>query len=273
MLRRAARTRLTATIAAIGSLAACGALVSGLLIGCGGSDNGGELLVLGAASLSMALTEYAESFAAETGATVRTSFAGSDQLATQIRQGAPADVFASADAELPAALHNEGLVGKPRVFATAKLVIAVPAESAIAGLSDLAESGVKLVLGDESVPVGAYTRAVLAELPVAEREGILANVRSAEPDVKSVVAKLAQGVADAGIVYNTDVASDSDLAAAGTKLRAIPLPDRLQPGIAFAVASVTDGDRPAPAAEEFIDGLVAGEGAEALRRAGFLPPP
>ena len=261
------------------------ALLALCLAGCGGTDEkgadgggggeGGGLLVLGAASLTTAVTEYAEAFADESGAEVRTSFAGSDGLATQIRQGAATDVFASADTEYPAQLHREGLVEEPVVFASNRLVIAVQADSTIGSLSDLAGPGIKLVIGDESVPVGAYARTVLEQLPAAEREGILANVRSEEPDVGSVIAKLVQGVADAAIVYNTDVAAASaatDVAAAGGDLQAIPLPDELQPGIAYAVAAVSASDSPELAAE-FIEGLIEGKGAAALRSAGFLPPP
>ena len=247
-----------------------------LLAGCGGGGGdagggegggGGELLVFGAASLDTAVSQYAEAFAARTGAKVRTSFAGSDQLATQIRQGAPADVFASADTEFPARLHGEGLVEEPRIFASNRLVIAVRSDSPIESLADLAEPGVKLVVGDPGVPVGAYTGAALDQLPAAERQAILANVRSEEPDVGSVLAKLIQQAADAVIVYSTDAT------AAGGGLRAIPLPDELQPEIAYAIAAVNDGPGPKQLAQEFIEGLIEGDGADSLRRAGFLPPP
>ncbi|HET7053442.1 MAG TPA: molybdate ABC transporter substrate-binding protein [Solirubrobacterales bacterium] len=237
-----------------------------LLGGCGGDSDGdgagGRLVVLGASSLAGAVGEYAESFPA---AGVKPSFAGSDQLAAQIQQGVKADVFASADTEYPAELHEEGLVEKPRVFAANELVIAVPEGSDVAKLSDLAKPGVKLVIGDPGVPVGDYTRTVLDRLPTAEREAILANVRSEETEVSSVVAKLEQGAADAGFVYVTD-----EQAAAG--LHAVPIPSELQPDVAYA-AAVVSSSSDKPAAEEFLDGLVSGEGQEDLRRAGFLPPP
>jgi molybdate transport system substrate-binding protein len=236
-----------------------------LLGGCAdshGDDRGGRLVVLGASSLTGAVSEYAESF---TAAEVKPSFAGSDQLAAQIEQGLDADVFASADTGYPAELHREGLVEKPRIFAANELVIAVPDGSDLTRLSDLAEPGVRLVIGDPGVPVGDYTGAVLDRLPSAEREAILANVRSEETEVGSVVAKLEQGAADAGFVYVTDEQ-------AATGLHAIPIPSELRPEVAYAAAVVSSsGDR--PAAEEFLDGLVDGEGQEDLRRAGFLPPP
>ena len=236
------------------------------LIGCGGSDREDQLLVFGATSLDTAISEYAESFNADTDAVVRTSFAGSDQLAAQIRQGAAADVYASADLEFPARLHAEGLVEEPRAFASNSLVIAVPTESSIRALADLEEPGVDIVIGDVSVPVGAYTRAALDQLPAAESEAIFSNVRSEEPDVASAVAKLIQGAADAAIVYSTDAA------AAGEQVKAIPLPEPLQPEIIYAAAVVSESNAP-DLAGEFIQGLIDGEGATSLREAGFLPPP
>jgi molybdate transport system substrate-binding protein len=245
---------------------ACALCLLILLSGCGGDSDGdgadGHLVVLGASSLTGAVSEYAESFPA---AGVKPSFAGSDQLAAQIQQGVKADVFASADTEYPAELHREGLVEKPRVFAANELVIAVPEGSDVAKLSDLAKPGVRLVIGDPGVPVGDYTRTVLDRLPTAERAAILANVQSEETEVSSVVAKLELGAADAGFVYVTD-----EQAAAG--LRAVPIPAELRPDVAYA-AAVVSSSSDKPAAEEFLDGLVSGEGQEDLRRAGFLPPP
>jgi molybdate transport system substrate-binding protein len=246
--------------------------VAALLAGCGGSgadtaggdtSGSGSLIVLGASSLTEAVGEYAESFE---GAEVKTSFAGSDQLAAQIRQGAGADLFLSADTEYPAELLKQGLVEKPKVFAANELVIAVPADSELSSLSDLAQPGTKIVIGDPSVPVGSYTRTVLGRLPAAEREAILANVRSEEPEVSSVIAKVAQGAADAGFVYVTDAKS------AGGAVKTIAIPANLQPEVEYAGAVVSGSGDPG-AAGEFLDGLIAGEGAEDLRRAGFLPPP
>ena len=114
-------------------------------------------------------------------------------------------MFASADTDYPAELRRMGLVEQPVVFAANELVIAVPAGGDISAIADLAEPGRKIVIGDPSVPVGSYTREVLQRLPATEREGILANVRSEEPEVSSIVAKLGNGAADAGFVYVTDV--------------------------------------------------------------------
>ncbi|HET6998985.1 MAG TPA: molybdate ABC transporter substrate-binding protein [Solirubrobacterales bacterium] len=241
------------------------AAAGGALAGCGGDSSSAdqpELVVFAASSLETAMSEYAESFS---GADVKGSYAGSDQLAAQIRQGAPADVFASADTEYPAQLFEEGLVEKPRVFAGNRLVIAVPAGSEIDSLDDLTKPDTVLVIGDPSVPVGGYTRTVLDRLPAPQREAIVANVRSEEPEVSSVVAKLEQGAAEAGFVYATDV-----ITAAG--LETIALPERLQPDVAYAAAVIAKSEHKAEA-ERFVEGLIEGDGAEDLRRAGFLPPP
>lgn len=249
LARRAAAVLLVVALAA--ALAACG--------------NGGErkLTVFAASSLQDSLSAYGKTFG---GVDVRSSFAGSDQLAAQIRQGAPADVFASADVSYPAQLYREGLVEKPRVFARNRLVVAVPRDSGIASLADLAKPGTKLVIGDPSVPVGSYTRQVLTRLPGGERRAILANVRSQEPEVSSIVAKLLGGAADAGFVYVTDVRS-----APPGELKTISLPERLQPEVAYAAAVVKGAADPS-LARRYLDGLVSGRGAADLRRAGFLPP-
>src|SRR4051794_38793209 len=170
--------------------------------GCGGANDKPELTVSAAASLKHAITDYAGHFDP---ATVRFSFAGSDELAAQIRQGVEPDVFASANTKLPDQLHAKGLVEQPVVFAANRLVLAVPSGSRIAGLDDLADGRVNLVVGAASVPVGSYTRQVLDRLPAAQAHAILARVRSEEPDVGGIVGKLTQGAADAGFVYATDV--------------------------------------------------------------------
>ena len=176
--------------------------------------------------MTEALTTCSQDFS---GADVRLSFAGSDELAAQIRQGVKPDVYAAANTKLPEELNKEGLLSKPVEFATNELVIAVPE-----GLGDssarrpCAQSGVKLAIGSESVPIGSYTREVLARLPKAEADAILANVRSNEPDVKGIVGKLTQGAVDAGFVYVTDVN------AAGDELRAVKLPAELEPDVTYA---------------------------------------
>lgn len=232
-------------------------------MGCGSGD-GDEptLIVLGASSLTEALGRYGGSFA---GAKVRSSFAGSDQLAAQIRQGAQADVFASADTDYPAELHREGLVEEPVVFARNRLVAVTAPGSSVKSLADLARPGTKIVIGDASVPVGEYTGEVLGRLPGREREAILANVRSEEPEVSSVLAKVVDGAADAGFVYVTDART-----LAG-EVETVPIPPDLQPDVAYAAAVVSDSAEP-ELARRYLQGLLHGRGAADLRQAGFLPP-
>jgi molybdate transport system substrate-binding protein len=243
-------------------------MLAAIAAGCGGGDEkaGGRqpLVVSAAASLKEAFTGYGNDFA---GADVRFSFAGSDELAAQIRQGVKPDVFAAANTKLPDQLYQEGLVERPTVFAGNELVVAVPATGAkVASLDDLAARGTTIAIGAQGVPVGDYTRKVLAALPAARRTAILGNVRSNEPDVKGVVGKLTQGAVDAGFVYRSDVT------AAGDALQAIALPSELQPKVAYGVA-VVRGARHAAQARAFVRGLLDGAGAHALRAAGFLPPP
>lgn len=234
-----------------------------LLTGCGGGGGEPTLTVLGASSLTEALGRYGGSFE---GASVRSSFAGSDQLAAQIQQGAKADVFASADTEYPAQLYREGLAEKPVVFARNRLVVVEPTGGKARSLADLARPGTKIVIGDPSVPVGAYTREVLGRLPAGERAAILANVRSEEPEVSSVLAKVTSGAADAGFVYVTDAKT-----VAG-QVRTVAVPPKLQPDVAYAAVVLTASDELA-LAHRYLAGLLHGRGATDLREAGFLPPP
>lgn len=240
--------------------------VTVLLAGCGGGRSGAgpDVRVSAAASLKTAFIAYGDTL---DNIRARFSFAGSDQLAGQIRSGLVPDVFAAANAELPRALFAEGLVERPVAFARNELVLAVPAgDSVIASIDDLAADGVRVAVGSRDVPVGSYTRTVLGGLGTDRREAILANVRSEEPDVSAVVGKLATGAVDAGFVYRTDVA------AAGGRLRAIALPPDLDATVVLEAAVVAKA-RQRAAARAFVDGLVRGGGSDALRAAGFLPPP
>jgi molybdate transport system substrate-binding protein len=236
-------------------------LVAAALVaaGCGDDDGSGSagrpLVVAAAASLSEALRACSPEG-------TRLSFAGSDELAAQIRQGVEPGVFAAANTTLPEQLRAEGLAAEPRVFATNELVVAVPADSRIRALEDLAADGVTVAVGATSVPAGAYARDVLGRLPGAVRQAIENNVRTREPDVKGVVGKVGQGAADAGFVYATDVT------AAGGRLRAVRLPADLQPRVAYAAAVVARS----AAADRYLDDLVSGRCQDALREAGFGAP-
>jgi molybdate transport system substrate-binding protein len=243
-----------------------GLLASGALAGCGHDASGSPsstLRVSAASSLKQAFTQYGDTFDA---ARARFSFAGSDELAAQIRAGARPDVFAAANAKLPAALYADGLVERPVAFARNRLVLAVPAQRAkVHTLEDLVRGGVAIAMGAPSVPVGAYTRKVLGGLPVPQRRAILANVRSNEPDVAGVVGKLSQGAVDAGFVYVTDVK------AAGDRLRGIELPASLAPAVVYE-AAVVKGTEHTQQARAFLRGLLSGAGARALVDAGFAHP-
>jgi molybdate transport system substrate-binding protein len=235
-----------------------------LAVGCGEaepSDRPPRLVVSAAASLSEALTACSEQFE---GADVRLSFAGSDELAAQIRQGVTPDVYAAANTRLPEQLADEGLMGTPVEFATNELVIAVGGDgTAVERVEDLAKPGIDLAIGAESVPVGAYTREVLGRLPDGLERRILANVRSEEPDVRGVVGKLTQGAADAGFVYLTDVTEG---------ITGVELPPELRPTVAYG-AGVVEGSRRPELAQRYLDGLMEGPCADALREEGFGPPP
>jgi len=248
-----------------GAIASALALAAAALpaFGCGDEDSP-TLVVSAASSLKKAFTQYGDGFDP---ADVKGSFAGSDELAGQIRAGARPDVFAAANTKLPDALFAEKRVERPVPFATNRLVIAVPEGSTKVGsLGDLAKNAVTISIGAEGVPIGDYTRRVLGGLPTAEAKAILANVRSNDPDVASIAGRVAQGGADAGFVYVTDVR------ASGGKLRAIEIPDELEPTVVYAVAVVRGAKHP-DEAKDFIDGLLGGAGRRALLDAGFGPPP
>ena len=246
------------------ALAGCGEDDEGSSGSSGGGGEKPQLTVSAAASLKAAFTEYGKQFP---GADVRFSFAGSDELAAQIEQGVKPDVYAAANTKLPDELHEKDLVEKPTVFAGNELVLAVPADSdKVSSLEDLTKEGVTIAIGQEDVPVGSYTRTVLDKLPTKQSEAILANVRSEEPDVAGITGKLTQGAVDAGFLYASDVAATDGA------LKAIELPDDLQPEVAYGAAVVTGAKEP-ELAQQFIDGLLDGAGAQALEDAGFLPPP
>ena len=231
--------------------------------GCGGG-NGNTIKVSAAASLKSAFEVYAKNFDP---AKASFSFAGSDELAAQIRQGVRPDVFAAANTKLPGELYAKGLVEKPVVFAGNRLVIAVPDGSRkVRSVDSLARPGLRIAAGAPSVPIGSYTRAVLARLVGAQASAIERNIRSNEPDVAGVVAKVAQGAVDAGFVYVTDVR------AGGGRITGIELPDRLQPRVAYGAAVVRGAPHP-PEARQFVNGLLTGAGRRALAAAGFEPPP
>ena len=249
-------------------LAAAGLTVCAAAAGLAGcaapaGDAGTNLTVFAAASLQAPFTALAEEFeAAHPGTTVTLSFAGSSDLATQITQGAPADVFASADTKNMAKVGEAGLVeGSPRDFATNVLTIAVPPENpaSIATFADLAKPGVRTVICAAQVPCGAATKTL-------EREtGTTLTPVSEESSVTDVLGKVVSGEADAGLVYVTDAR------AAGSKVQAIPFPESAQAVNTYPITAVRNGKNKELAAD-FIEAVTGPDGQRLFRGAGFGTP-
>ena len=193
---------------------------------------------------------------------LRYSFAGSDQLALQINEGAPADVYAAASPRYPQLLFRKGLVEKPVVFAINKLIVLVPRSNParIRSVYDLRRKGVKVVVGDSTVPIGIYTRQLLDKLGITA--AVAKNVVSQETDVKGIVSKVALGEADAGFVYLTDAKP------VASRTRSIALPAWAQPPIRYELAVVKSSTQPA-AAKAFVRKVLSTRGRLLLAKAGF----
>jgi molybdate transport system substrate-binding protein len=191
----------------------------------------------------------------------RYQFAGSDQLAFQIMQGAHADVFAAASPKYPQQLYAAGLCSKPATFATNTVVLIVPRANParIRSVYDLTRDGIKLVIGQKGVPIGDYTRTLLAKLGLS---GALKNVVSEEDDVKLVVAKVALGEADAGFVYRTDVKP------VGNRVFRMPVPATAQPTVAYQLCIPTTSQHPT-LASAFVREVLSKRGRASLRTSGF----
>ncbi len=222
--------------------------------------------VFAASSLTEAFGEIAAVFeAGHPGTRLELSFAGSQVLRTQIEQGAPADVFASADREHADALVRKGLLGPTRVFARNALVVVAPAEAAkVSSLADLALPGTRVVLAGPAVPAGRYAAEALRRLDAQSGLGagfgarVRANVVSEETNVRATLSKVLLGEADAGFVYATDAAS------AAARVRVLELPVDVVAEYPIGVLR-----RAALPSAAFVD-LVLGERGQAiLRRHGF----
>jgi molybdate transport system substrate-binding protein len=195
----------------------------------------------------------------------RYSFAGSNTLAAQIQQGAPADVFASADTKLPAQLFASKDCSRPVVFARNRLVIVVPKSNPanVRSVYDLTRDGIKLVIADAGVPVGGYTLQLLKNMNLTTP--VLANVVSRETDVREVLAKVALGEADAGFVYATDAKADSG------RVKVVKLPAKAQPRLQYGICVVSSSAHKKDA-RAFVAKVLSKPGQAQLRRAGFLAP-
>jgi molybdate transport system substrate-binding protein len=246
-------------------------LVGGLAValalgGCtGGGGDPRDLVVFAAASLTEAFGEIGALFEdRHPDVTVRFSFGPSDGLATQIREGGPADVFASASQRWMDAVADGGVLDRA-VFARNRLAVLVPRDNpaGVERIEDLGQPGVRLVMAAPDVPAGGYGREALDNAGVLQPAE--ANVVSNEMDVKGVVQKVALGEADAGIVYVTDVTER-----VAPDVRAIPIPEDVNVVAAYPIAVLRTSAAPAQA-REFV-AFVLDDGQAVLRRAGFLPP-
>ncbi len=233
------------------------------------------LTVFAAASLTEAFTELAAQFEAEhPGATVALNFGASNALAEQINQGAPADVFASANAaQMEAAVASDRIdAASTRVFAGNRLVVIFPADNpgGVTAPADLGRPGLKLVLAAAEVPVGGYTLDFLDKaaqdpaLGVGFKDDVLANVVSYEENVRAVFTKVALGEADAGIVYASDVVGDG-----AADVDQLAIPDALNTLAMYPLAPLNDSSQP-DLAEAFVALVLSEEGQAVLARYGVV---
>lgn len=232
---------------------------------CGGDSGSGTttLTVYAASSLTSTFERIAQEFEAEhDGVDVKLNFGGSSDLVAQIQNGAPADVFASADTANMDKLVDAGLAGAdPEDFATNVLEIAIPPgnPAGIQSLQDLAAPGTKVVVCAPEVPCGA------AAQQVADKAGVTLHPVSEEQSVTDVLGKVVSGEADAGLVYVTDVR------AAGDQVEGIELPAADEVVNTYPIAPV-DGTDEGSLAREFVALVVGDHGQQVLRDAGFGPP-
>lgn len=234
-----------------------------------------DLNLFAAASLTEALTEIGEQFqSTHPGVTVLFNFAASQQLAQQINEGAPADVFASASQDQMQALIAAGHVSAAdvQVFARNRLVVIMPAGiNWIASLADLAKPGVKIVLAAPESPVGQYTLAFLDRASrdpafgAGYQDQVLANVVSYEDNVKAVLAKVALGEADAGIVYQSDIS-----AASASKVNRLEIPEALNVLAEYPIAPLASSQFP-ETAQALIAYILSPTGQAILQKYSFIP--
>jgi len=250
-------------------------LLSLTLASCGEAPNGAQsrtLTVYAAASLTDAFTELGDAFEVlHPGVTVTFNFGGSQNLRTQIEQGATADVFASANTKEMDTLVTGNLVtsGTPKIFLTNQLVVILPEANpaGIVSLEDLATPGLKLVLAAEEVPAGRYARQILEHLNdlygTDYKDSVLANVVSNEDNIRQAVTKVQLGEADASIVYVSD-------AVAVPELLRIEIPAEMNVIAEYPIAPVSETTN-VDLANEFIGYVLSPAGQAALKKWGFTP--
>ncbi len=234
------------------------------------------LKIFAAASLTEALSQIGKNFEDQhTGVSLAFNFAGSQQLAQQIDQGAPADVFASADLEKMQSAVQSGRVNEQqvRVFAHNRLVAIVPSSDPadIQILQDLAKPGLKIILAAKEVPAGQYALTFLDKASQDPAFGagykaqVLKNVVSYEENVRAVLSKVALGEADAGIVYSTDASGANQ-----EGIHSISIPDALNVVADYAIAPLSDSQQ-FSLASALVDYILSPAGQKILDQYGFLP--
>lgn len=240
-----------------------------------GAQSTDKITVFAAASLTEAFNAAAPAFTAKTGTVVTFSYGGSDTLATQIKNGAPADVFASANLAQMKVVSDAGLVaGSAKTLVKNRLVLITPkaATNKATSPADLAKSGMKVVLAAATVPVGGYARATFAKLsgqsgyPADFPAAVEKNVVSNELDVKAVVTKIALNEADAGVVYSTDVTPT-----VAPKLNVFPFPSSVAPDIEYPIALLKTAPN-AKGGRAFVDWILSADGQRFLKARGFISP-
>ena len=227
------------------------------------TDGGGKLIVFAAASLKKSFTEIGENFKTDNpGTDIEFSFAGSSDLVTQLTQGAPADVFASADTKnMDKAAQAELLAGDPVNFASNTLtIVAAPGNpKKIASFRDLTQPGLSVVVCAPQVPCGSATE------KVEQATGVQLNPVSEESQVTDVLNKVTTGQADAGVVYVTDAQG------AGDKVTAVPFPESADAVNTYPIAVLEQSKNP-ELAQKFVDAVNDEAGQKVLNAAGFAKP-
>lgn len=236
-----------------------GALVICLVLGLAAPAAASALNVYAASSLREVFTQIDPS--------PTYNFAGSNQLQLQIERGAPADVFASASPQEAHGLFRQGGCTRPVTFATNKLVLIVPKNNpgSVKTIFSLRSGGRTLAIGSAGVPVGSYTRALLRRLGLSKI--LQTNTVSQEPNVASIVSKVALGSADAGLVYATDARIARD------RVKTIRLPRYAQPPVRYQICQVIRDGVDAAGAKAFIAKFRSGRGRSLLKAGGFGLPP
>jgi molybdate transport system substrate-binding protein len=249
-------------------------VIAGISLGTQSSTTKAEVTIFAAASLKAAFTEMGTNYEANhTGVKLKFNFDGSANLKTQLLNGATADVFASADRKNLDAVAAADLITNSTVqtFAKNRLVVIVPAvnTAGVSSLPDLARSGIKIVIGDTSVPIGNYTRTFLKSITNSSSDytdyqaKVMANVVSQESAVNNIVTKVSLGEADAGVVYTTDAAG------AGTQVTQIPIVDAYNVIAVYPIGEVATTAHPTEASG-FIDYVMSPEGQAVMAKYGFI---